>query len=149
LPRTPARTCTLDSCYLPHHSHGLCAPHARKRLHGLPQCAEPGCSAEAIKLGYCRRHEGRLLEQLPDGELDAILDDAAAHIVADPVTDCWLWTGSAARATRTARLAVRTGWFTDLCIWCSLAPIRRLGSLTTFAAALLLMVKQSMNGGGA
>lgn len=94
MPKTPLRVCSQPGCTKPHHSHGLCAPHARKRLHGLPKCEEQGCSAEAIKLGYCRRHEGRLLDQLPQGELDAILDDAAAHIVADPVTGCWLWTGS-------------------------------------------------------
>ena len=62
--QTPLRVCSQSGRTNPHHSHGLCAPHARKRLRRLKKCAEPGCSAEAIKLGYCWRHEGRLLEQL-------------------------------------------------------------------------------------
>lgn len=94
LTKTPLRTCTVVGCTSQHHSHGLCAAHARKRLHAQDKCIEPGCNTKAIKLDYCRRHEGRLLTNLAPGELEQLLDDVAAQIVADPVSGCWLWTGS-------------------------------------------------------
>ncbi|MFE4077977.1 HNH endonuclease [Paenarthrobacter sp. YIM B13468] len=96
----PKKACALDgadkpvNCGKPIHARKRCKTHYQQWLRKQIKCRVPGCNRVKAAHYLCRTHERLALsERSPEAQAETLMN-FRLQIEPDPVTGCWLWTGT-------------------------------------------------------